>query len=93
MTRLKSEFTRLVKDLNLDQTPVRVKASPLTPQEAIGATQRQDNVLLKGKERLLQAEVRGAKGQAFTGSLGDYSGAIADILALPLATTFSARSF
>ncbi len=33
---------------------MKVRASLLTPEEAIGSTKRQDDALLKGKERLLE---------------------------------------
>ncbi len=93
LARLKKKVFHLVADRRLDQTPVLVKASPLSPQDAIGSTRRQDYVLLKGKERLLQAEVLGAKGQAFTSSLGDFSGSLADVLALPLTDDFQRAVF
>lgn len=86
--RLQSEFSLLVEQFGLRQSEVKVQAAPLSPEDAIGATERQDYVLLKGKERLLQATVMGTKGQAFTGSQGDFTGTLEDVLALPLKNDF-----
>jgi len=82
--RLQKEFALLVDESGLKRASVKVTAKPLSPEDAIGSTKRKDYVLLKGKERLLQAEVMGCRGQAFTGSLGDFTGTIENVLALPL---------
>ncbi len=87
-SRLQKEFAMLVDGCQLKQAEVKVTAKPLSPEDAIGSTRRKDYVLLKGKERLLQAEVMGCRGQAFTGSLGDFSGTLEDVLALPLTDDF-----
>ena len=86
--RLQDEFTKLVDEFQLRQAEVKVKASLLSPEDSIGATKRQDYVILTGKERLLQATVMGCKGQAFTGSQGDFSGTLEDVLSLPLTDDF-----
>ncbi len=86
--QLQRAFDQFIQNNDLRKIEVQVKATPLTPEEAIGATQRQDYVLLKGKERLLQAEVMGYRGQAFTSSLGDFAGSLADVLKLPLDNDF-----
>lgn len=86
--RLRREFALLVDALQLRQAGVKVAAKPLSPEDAIGATRRQDYVLLKGKERLMQAEVMGGKGQAFTSALGYFAGTLEDVLALPLTDDF-----
>ncbi len=86
--RLQREFALLVDESQLRQAEVKVKAALLSPEDALGATKRQDYVLLKGKERLLQATVMGSKGQAFTGAQGDFTGTLEDVLALPLTDDF-----
>lgn len=87
-SRLQREFARMVDESQLRQAEVKVKAALLSPEDALGATKRQDYVLLKGKERLLQATVMGSKGQAFTGAQGDFTGTLEDVLALPLTDDF-----
>lgn len=87
-SRLQKEFVRLVDEYKLKQAEVQVTAKPLSPEDAIGSTKRQDYVLLKGKERLLQADVMGCRGQSFTGSPGDFTGTLEDVLALPLTNDY-----
>ncbi len=87
-SRLQREFALMVDEFQLRQAEVKVKAALLSPEDAIGATKRQDYVILQGKERLLQATVMGTKGQAFTGAQGDFTGTLGDVLALPLNDDF-----
>ncbi len=86
--RLREKFDQLADEFQLKGAEVNVRASVLNPEEAIGATKRKDYVLLKGKERLLQAEVMGCKGQAFTSAQGDFDGTLGDVLAMPLTDDF-----
>lgn len=69
---------------NLDRAEVTVTAQPLTPEEAIGTPTRRDYPILEGKERIIEAAVLGARGQAFTDAPSDFSGQLRDVLALPL---------
>lgn len=87
-SRLQREFALMVDEFQLRQAGVKVKAALLSPEDAIGATKRQDYVILQGKERLLQASIMGCKGQAFTGAQGDFTGTLEDVLALPLTDDF-----
>ena len=87
-TQLRDEFAKLVDEYQLRQAEVKVKASLLSPEDSIGTTKRKDYVILAGKECLLQATVMGCKGQAFTGSQGDFSGTLEEVLALPLTDDF-----
>lgn len=87
-SRLQKEFASMVDEFQLRQAEVKVKAALLSPEDAIGATKRQDYVILQGKERLLQATVMDSKGQAFTGAQGDFTGTLEDVLALPLTDDF-----
>jgi hypothetical protein len=75
------------------QESVSVRARTLTAQEAIGNPEGDDFPLQKGKERLMEAQLRGAKGQAFTDMFGDFSGTLADIAAMPLENNFRRAVF
>jgi len=86
--RLQQKYSELVDKYDLRQVKIDVKAAPLSPEEAIGATKRQDYVILKGKERLLQASLLGSKGQAFTSAHGDFSGTLEEVLNMPLENDF-----
>lgn len=82
------EFRDKVRALSaehgLNDAEVTVRARPLTPEEAIGKPGRRDFPILEGKERVIEAKVLGARGQAFTDSASDYEGRFRDVLDLPL---------
>ncbi len=91
--KLKKAMFDLSKDQNLLSEPVRVKARPLTTEEAIGNPEADDFPLQKGKEKLMQAEFLGAKGQAFTDRYGDFEGILEDILKMGLDNNFRRAVF
>jgi len=72
---------------------VAVRARVLSTQEALGDPEGDDFPLQKGKERMMEAEVLGARGQAFTDMFGDFSGSLADIAAMPLGNNFRRAVF
>jgi hypothetical protein len=90
---LKKQALELCRRENLLQEHITVKARTLTTQEAIGNPEDQDFPLQKGNERLMQAEFRGAKGQAFTDRFGDFEGTLADIFGMPLENNFRRAVF
>ena len=63
---LTARFTELIRRHDLLDERIEVKGRILKPDEAIGTPQRKDFPLLKGKERLMEAGFKGARGQAFT---------------------------
>ena len=72
---------------------VEVTAAPLTVEQAIGKPEGQDFPIQKGKEKLMEASFKGAKGQAFTDTYGDYRGSLRDIASLDLAKPMSQAIF
>jgi hypothetical protein len=76
----------------LDET-IAIRARTLSPVEAIGNPEGDDFPLQKGRERLMQAEFRGAVGQAFTDRFGDYEGTLAEILGMPLVNNYRRAVF
>ena len=72
---------------------VRVIARTLTTEEAIGNPEGDDFPLQRGKEKLMEAEFRGIKGQAFTDRFGDFSGTLGDIAEAPLDNNFRRAIF
>ncbi len=73
--------------------PVRVKPRVLATEEAIGNPEADDFPLQKGKERLMQAALLGAMGQAFTDRYGDFEGILEDILKMSLENNFRRAVF
>lgn len=81
---LKSKLNELVEKNGLSGEEIVINSKTLSSEEAIGITERKDFPILTGKEVMLEAEFRGAKGQAFTSSPAVYKGTLSDILALDI---------
>lgn len=79
------------KDL-LDRN-ITVKARALSTEEAIGNPESDDFPLMKGKERLMQAEISGSPGQAFTDQYGNFEGKLIDILHSDLTNNYRRSIF
>lgn len=67
-----------VKDI-LDEK-VEIRAKSLTPEEAIGNTERKDYPILTGTDVMIEATYNGVSGQAFTSAPADFNGTLADIM-------------
>ena len=90
---IRKEFTRLIKEHGLEGEEVTIQAVTLSPEQAIGNPEDKDYPIVKGEERLMQAEFRGARGQAFTDRYGNFSGQLADIAAMDLKNNFRRAVF
>jgi hypothetical protein len=92
-TVIREKFERIVAENDLlDETTV-IRAKPLTPEEAIGNPESEDFPILKGVERLMQAEFSGCFGQAFTDMYGDFEGTLQDVLAMELNNNYRRAIF
>jgi uncharacterized protein (DUF4213/DUF364 family) len=80
-------FAELARDRGLSAAAVTVRARPLSSEEAIGRPGRRDFPLLKGKERLVEAAIGEARGNAFTDAPREFTGSVEELLALPLGNT------
>jgi hypothetical protein len=83
---LKEEFGKLIdgeRSIGDEQIAV-VSARTLSAMEAIGEPGRDDFPLLKGKEFMVEASFRDAKGQAFTDMPGNYRGSLSGVLSFDL---------
>jgi hypothetical protein len=90
---LKEKFEEITRKNNIRSEKVKIKAFPLTPEEAIGNPSDLDYPLVKGRERLMEATFKGYKGQAFTDLYGDFEGSISDVLSLQLKNNFERAIF
>ena len=81
---LRTALAAALEEHGLTGSAVTIHARGLTPEEAIGHTQRTDYPILTGKEVMLMADFRGAKGQAFTDAPARFEGALEQVLALDL---------
>lgn len=84
-----NKFIEIVTDNDLLDKRVKVTGRALSSIEAIGNTEKKDFPILKGKEKLLQAEFEGAKGQAFTDMPSNFSGTLKEIIEMPLNNNFN----
>jgi len=90
---IKKEFIKIINQNGLQSDRIIIRATPLSPQEAIGNPEDRDYPLVTGVERLMQAEFRGSLGQAFTDMYGDFSGRLSDIVEMDLTNNFRRAIF
>jgi uncharacterized protein (DUF4213/DUF364 family) len=90
---IREKFIKLIKEHGLEGEEVTVKAAALTSEQAIGNPEDKDYPLIKGEERLMQAEFRGAKGHAFTDHYGNFSGRLLEIAEMELTNNFRRAVF
>ena len=93
LQRAHDAFLRIVDEHKLLDQPVVVLAKPLTPEEAIGSPEDDDYPLVKGRERLMEAEFRGSRGHAFTDMFGDFEGTLEEIAGMDPADNFRRAVF
>lgn len=84
LERIRPQFVELAGRGDLLGADVVVLGKPLTPEEAIGTPGRRDFPIIIGKERVLEANVLGAKGHAFTDSPREFTGTVEQVLELEL---------
>lgn len=85
---LLDKFKKLVEEHHLGKEVITVSGRVLSPEEAIGNPERKDFPILKGKEKLMEADFKGQKGQAFTDMPYNFNGTIEDILGRSLETNY-----
>ncbi|NMB40373.1 MAG: hypothetical protein GX996_00325 [Firmicutes bacterium] len=81
--KLQPVIDDILKDPELASAEVAINYQVLTPEEAIGSPGRDDFPLQKGKEKLMQAEIDGCGGQAYTDMPGNFFGSLKEALTLP----------
>lgn len=83
-SQLVEKFCSILEEHQLSPENLEVKGGPLTAQEAIGITRRQDFPIITGKESMLQVEVQGHIGQSFTDAACIFSGTLKEILEMDI---------
>jgi uncharacterized protein (DUF4213/DUF364 family) len=63
---------------------VSVRVKTLTPEEAIGEPGRRDFPIIIGKERVIEADILGARAHAYTDSPSEFVGTLGEIIGLQL---------
>jgi hypothetical protein len=87
-SELIKRFQEIVETNNLLDEEIVITGRALSVEEAIGNPKRQDFPIVKGKEKLMQAEFKGCKGQAFTDMAGNFKGTLKEVLNNPLESNF-----
>ncbi|RJP22136.1 MAG: hypothetical protein C4520_08760 [Candidatus Abyssobacteria bacterium SURF_5] len=91
--QLQKAFARLADENSLQLERLEIQARSLSPREAIGNPGGEDYPILKGKERMMEATFRSAKGHAFSDMTGQWSGSIEDVLQIKMAYNFHRAIF
>jgi hypothetical protein len=81
---LKKKWYSKAIEHQLEDSRVSVTTRPLKPEEALGKPTREGYALTKGKEVLIQAEIDGAIGHAFTDQPSTFQGSLSQFRNLPL---------
>ena len=90
---LKQRTLKLLEGKNLLAELVRIRARPLSIEEAIGNPEADDFPLQKGKEKLMQAEFMNAVGQAYTDQYGDFEGTLEEVFQTALENNYRRAVF
>ena len=91
--KLKEYLIKQIRLNGIEDEKVLIYGKVLTTEEAIGSPERKDFPLMKGKEKLLQAEFKGALGQAYTDSPSEFKGTLDEFLKKPLDNNFNIAAF
>jgi len=92
--QLREKLAAIAEEHDLQAQKVNVvSARTLKPEESIGNPERKDFPLVKGREVMVEADFKGAKGQAFTDMPGDFQGSIREVLDLGLEDNFERAVF
>lgn len=85
---LRRSLGRLLADRQWEGDTVHVAVRAMSPEECIGTPEHHDYPIITGRERMLCAQVRGAMGQAFTDTWGDFVGTLGQVVATEPADNF-----
>ncbi|MDY6862993.1 MAG: DUF364 domain-containing protein [Thermodesulfobacteriota bacterium] len=90
---LKEKFLQIIEKNNLESEEVEILVKHLNKEDAIGDPLDKDYPLVKGRERLLQANFCGSLGQAFTDMYDNYNGSLFEILQMDLTDNYKRAIF
>lgn len=80
--RLEEALQREIVKGSLQDERISIRFKALSSEEAIGDPEDRDYPIIKGRERIVEADFKGAKGQAFTDEFSNADYSIAEILAM-----------
>ncbi len=86
LEQARAKLKKLTDARRIDDQQITVTCKALSPEEAIGNPLHDDYPIQLGKERIIEADFLGKKGQAFSDAYFNYKGSVKDILSLSLDT-------
>ena len=86
--KMRKKFREVIKQYNLANSPIKVKAKALSKKEALGDPIHDDYPLLKGKESLMEADFLGSKGVAYSDMCADFEGNLESIVNIDLKNNY-----
>lgn len=81
---LKKDFLEQVNKFDLQREKLQIRCQALSSIEAIGHPQHQDYPIIRGHEKMIEADFMGSRGQAFTDHYHNSEYSLQQILELPL---------
>jgi len=91
--QLRDSLAESIDEHRLGDESISISARSLSPAEAIGNPEADDYPILKGKERMMQATFRDARGQAFSDMCGEWTGKICEVMEMKLDNNFRRAVF
>ncbi len=91
--KLKKALENKIKEYNLTGQNISVRCKALSASEAIGEPSDKDYPIIKGKEVMVEAVFKGAKGQAFTEEFENTDYLVEDLLKISLNSNKKRASF
>ncbi|MBW1650281.1 MAG: hypothetical protein JRJ44_06320 [Deltaproteobacteria bacterium] len=91
--RLKKALEDKIKEYNLSGQNISIRCKILSASEAIGKPSDEDYPIIKGKEVMVEAVFKGAKGQAFTEEFENTDYSVEDLLKISLNSNKKRASF
>ena len=73
---------------DLLKATIEVRARPLSTEEVIGDPEHEDYPLVDGREKMMEARVRGARGHAFTDMYGHWQGKLEEVCDIESANNY-----
>ena len=89
--QIQDGFHAILEKYQVNTSEIVLAAQGLSPEEAIGITERKDYPILTGKEVMLQANYKGSLGQAFTDAPAELEGSLDMILDMDIQNDPHAR--
>jgi len=84
--RVRKRFMETMDTRKMFDEEIVITCRALAQEEAIGNPLHDDYPIQRGRERMIEADFMGSKGQAFSDAWFNYRGTVGDILALNLET-------